>query len=127
MNDEADRLDDPPEQEGPNGSQQKSELPPGTRVIHNPSAEEQDEVLGHPEDSELLERHGKRFHLIGRSRRMAIEVIRYVERQKGLLKKSELVEDRTIYMLPEGVDLMEARRIGYRLLERQVKGAPDET
>lgn len=108
-------------------SQQKTELPPGTTVIHNPSAKEQDEVVGHPDDSELLERHGKRFHLIGGSQRMAIEVIHFVERHKGLLKKSELVEDRTIYVLPEGVDLMEARRIGYRLLDSPAKGAPDES
>lgn len=125
MNESVDRLDDPPEQNEP--SQQETELPPGTTVIHNPSAKEQEEVVGHPDDSELLERHGKRFHLIGGSQRMAIEVIHFVERHKGLLKKSELVEDRTIYVLPEGVDLMEARRIGYRLLDSPAKGAPDES
>lgn len=115
MNEGVDRPDDPPE------------LPAGTTVIHNPSAQEQDEAVGHPDDSELLERHGKRFHLIGGSQRMAIEVAHFVERREGLLKKSELVEDRTIYVLPKGVDLLEARRIGYRLIESPAKGAFDGT
>lgn len=48
---------------------------------------------------------------------MAIEVTHFLERRKGVFKKKELVEDKTIYLLPEGTNLMEARRIGYRLLE----------
>lgn len=104
--------------------EQRLELPEGTEVIRNPTGREEDEAVGFPDDSELLERHGKHFHLIGGSRRMAIEVIHFVERRKGVFEKKELLEDKTVYLLPEGTDLMEARRIGYRLLEEQRAG-PD--
>jgi hypothetical protein len=93
------------------------DLPQGTEIIHNPSVRARDEAVGFPDGSELLERHGKHFHLIGGSRRMAIEVTHFFERSKGVFKKKELVKDTTVYLLPEGTDLMEARRIGYRLLE----------
>ncbi|MEA2451984.1 MAG: hypothetical protein QOG04_694 [Actinomycetota bacterium] len=92
-------------------------LPPGTEILRNPSQTREDQDVGFPEESELIERHGKYFHLIGGSQRMAIEVIHFLERRKGLFKKRELVEQKTVYLLPEGIDLMEARKIGYRLLE----------
>jgi hypothetical protein len=96
---------------------QPTDLPPGTEILRNPTQTEEDQNVGFPVDSELIERHGKHFHLIGGSHRMAIEVIHFVERTRGLLKKRELVEDKTVYLLPEEIDLMEARNIGYRLLE----------
>lgn len=92
-------------------------LPPGTEILRNPVRGEEDESVGFPDESELIERHGKHFHLIGGSHRMAVEVIHFVERRKGFFKQRELVEDKTVYLLPEGTDLMEARKIGYRLLE----------
>lgn len=92
-------------------------LPAGTEIIRNPSSKEEDAAVGFPDDSELLERHGKHFHLLGGSRRMAIEVIHFVEHHKGLLKSDELVKDKTVYLLPEGTSLLDARRVGYRLLE----------
>lgn len=92
-------------------------LPPGTEILRNPGDSEEDEEVGFPDDSELVERHGRHFHLIGGSQRMAIELIHFVERRKGLFKKRELVEDKTVYLLPEGTGLMAARKIGYRLLE----------
>lgn len=92
-------------------------LPAGTEIIRNPSSREEYEAMGLPDDSELLERHGKHFHLIGGSHRMAIEVIHFVEHHRGLLKNDELVEDKTIYLLPEGTSLLDARRMGYGLLE----------
>lgn len=92
-------------------------LPPGTEILRNPGDPEEDEEVGFPDDSEFIERHGRHFHLIGGSQRMAIEVIHFVERKKGLFKQRELVEDKTVYLLPEGIDLLEARKIGYRLLD----------
>jgi hypothetical protein len=92
-------------------------LPVGTEILRNPTQAQEDKDVGFPDDTELIERHGKHFHLIGGSHRMAIEVIHFVERREGSLKKLEQVEDKTVYLLPEGIDLMEARRIGYRLLD----------
>jgi hypothetical protein len=92
-------------------------LPVGTEILRNPTQAQQDKDVGFPDDTELIGRHGKHFHLIGGSHRMAIEVIHFVERREGPLKKLEQVEDKTVYLLPEGIDLMEARRIGYRLLD----------
>ena len=106
-----------PEGMGDEQEDRLTDLPAGTEILHNPSQTDEDQDVGFPDDSELIERHGKHFHLIGGSDRMAIEVIHFVERKKGLLKKRELVEDKTVYVLPEGTDLMEARMIGYRLLE----------
>jgi hypothetical protein len=104
-------------------------LPPGTEILRKPSQSDEDQAVGFPEDSELIERHGKHFHLIGGSHRMAIEVIHFVERRRASFKKSELVEDKTVFLLPEGTELIEARRIGYRLLEEGRLGRslwPDE-
>jgi hypothetical protein len=103
------------------------ELPQGTEVIHNPSVKERDEAIGFPDDSELFERHGRHFQLVGGSRRMAIEVTHFFERRKGAFKKEELVKDTTVYLLPEGTDLTEARRIGYRLLEDMRPNLDDES
>ena len=103
-------------------------LPPGTEILRNPSSDTMDEEVGFPDESEFIERHGRHFHLLGGSERMAIEVIHFVERRKGFFKQLELVEDKTVYVLPEGTDLMEARRIGYRLLEEgrfQPEALPD--
>lgn len=94
-------------------------LPPGTEILRNPRQTDEDQDVGFPDNSELIERHGKHFHLIGGSHRMALEVIHFVERRKGLLRKRELVEDKTVYLLPEGTDLMAARQIGYRLLDEE--------
>ena len=94
-------------------------LPEGTEVIRNPSGDQEYDSVGFPDESAVVERHGKHFHLIGGSRRMAIEVVHYVERRQGFLKPPELEEDTTIYLLPVGTDLLEARRIGYRLLDEQ--------
>lgn len=103
-------------------------LPPGTEILRNPSPDTMDEEVGFPDESELIERHSRHFHLLGGSERMAIEVIHFVERRKGFFKRLELVEDKTACVLPEGTDLMEARRIGYRLLEKgrfQPEALPD--
>lgn len=88
----------------------------GTEIIHNPAPGELEAEVGFPEESELLERHGGRFHLIDGHDRIAIELGHFVERREH--GRPELVEDRTVYVLPEGTSLFEARRIGYHLLER---------
>jgi hypothetical protein len=90
-------------------------LPTGTRVIHNPTPRELDRELGFPEESEVIERHGKRFHLIQGRDRTAIEIARFVETHGH--GRPKLVEDRTVYVLQAGIDLDEARRIGCALLE----------
>jgi hypothetical protein len=93
-----------------------SGMPTGTGIIHNPVPGELETAVGFPEGSELLERNGGRFHLIDGHRRIAIELGRLVEcREHG---RPELVEDRTVYVLPEGTSLLEARRIGYHLLDQ---------
>jgi hypothetical protein len=90
--------------------------PTGTEIIHNPAPGELEAEVGFPEESELLERNGGRIHLRDGHDRIAIELGRLVERcEHG---RPELVEDRTVYVLPEGTSLFEARRIGYHLLER---------
>lgn len=93
-----------------------SALPPGTEIIHNPTSEDLNDEVGFSEESELLERHGKHFHLIEGDKRIAIEVTLFVERREQ--GRPVLVEDRTAYVLPEGTSLMEARRLGYELLDR---------
>jgi hypothetical protein len=40
------------------------ELPEGTAILRNPVEEDLGDAVGFPEDSELLERHGRHFHLI---------------------------------------------------------------
>ena len=63
----------------------------------------------------MIERHGKRFHLIQGRDRTAIEIARFVEtRAHG---RPRLVENRTFYVLRAGIDLDEARRIGCTLLD----------
>jgi hypothetical protein len=94
-------------------------LPEGTEVIHNPSGEEEYDAVGFPDRSELDERHGKHFHLIGGSKRIAIEVVHFVERRRGFFRPPELEEDKTVYLLPVGTSYLEARRIGYRLLDQE--------
>ena len=84
-------------------------------MIHNPTSRELDRELGFPEESEVIERHGKRFHLIQGRDGTAIEIARFVETHGH--SRPELVEDRAIYVLREGIDPDEARRIGYVLLE----------
>jgi hypothetical protein len=90
-------------------------LPTGTRVIHNPTSRELDHELGFPEESEVIERHGKRFHLIQGRDHTGIEIARFVETHGH--GRPKLVEDRTFYVLQVGIDLDEARQIGYALLE----------
>lgn len=51
-------------------------------MIRNPSWKKEDDAVGFPDDSELLERHGKHFHFIGGSRQMARELIHFVEHRK---------------------------------------------
>jgi hypothetical protein len=94
------------------------DVPPGTAVIRNPSKEEFDKTVGFPEDSELLERHGRYFHLIEGRNRTVLEVTHFVERRHGLLRRRQLEKERVVYLLPEGTTLLEARQVGYRLLEK---------
>ena len=103
------------------GQHPSLELPEGTAILRNPVEEELRDAVGFPEDSELLERHGRHFHLIEGANRTILEVTHFVERRQGFLDDPHLEEDKTVYLLPEGTSLLEARRIGYRLLER----APD--
>jgi hypothetical protein len=92
-----------------------SGVPEGTEIIHNPSSKEREETIGFPEESEFIERHGRRFHLIEGRNRIVIEMAHYVEvRRHG---HEELVDERTLYVLPLGTELLEARRIGYKLLQ----------
>jgi hypothetical protein len=106
----------PEDREGPRRRSQ--DLPPGTSVVRNPSKEEFEETVGFPEDSELLERHGRYFHLIEGRNRTVLEVTHFVERTHGLLRKRQLEKERVVYLLPEGTTLLEARQAGYRLLEK---------
>lgn len=97
------------------GEHAASGVPTGTEIIHNPGPGVLDAEVGFPEESELLERHGRRFHLVQGLDRIAIEVVHFVERyEQG---RPDLVEDRTVYVLPQGTSVLEARRIGYDLLE----------
>lgn len=98
------------------GEHAVSGRPTGTEIIHNPAPGELEAEVGFPEESELVERHGGRFHLIDGRDRIAIELGHFVERRGH--GRPELVEDRTVYVLPEGTSLFEARRIGYHLLEK---------
>lgn len=99
-----------------------SGVPEGTEIIHNPTRQEREQTIGFPDESEFLERHGRHFHLIEGSNRIVIEMAHYVVvRRHG---HEELVDERTLYVLPPGTDLLEARRIGYKLLERP---RPSET
>lgn len=98
------------------GEHWTSGVPEGTEIIHNPSHEELDSEVGFPEGSEPRERHGRHFHLIEGDRRIGIEVLHFVERREH--GHPDLVEDRTLYVLPEETTLREARRIGYDLLEK---------
>ena len=92
-----------------------SGVPTGTEIIHNPGPGELETEVGFPEESDLLERHGRRFHLIEGRDRIAIEWAHFVEpRGHG---RPQLVHDRTVYVLPQGTSLWEARRIGYHLLD----------
>lgn len=99
------------------GEHDISGFPEGTHIIHNPTQADIDSHVGAAEGSDLLGRHGRRFHLIEGSKRTAIEVIHFVEGRGGFFRKKELVLDRSVYVLPEGTSLDEARRIGYRLVE----------
>jgi hypothetical protein len=101
-----------------------SGFPEGTRIIHNPTQTDFDSHVGAAEGSDLLGRHGRRFQLIEGSKRTAIEVIHFVERGKGFFRKKELVLDRSVYVLPEGTSLDEARRIGYRLVHEVHRSLP---
>ncbi|MFN2526973.1 MAG: hypothetical protein ABR505_12045 [Actinomycetota bacterium] len=96
-------------------------LPDGTAILRNPSEDELRDAAGFPEDSELLERHGRRFHLIEGRDRTILEMVHFVERRHGVLRKPQIEEDTTIYLLPKGTSLLEARRIGYDLLERSIE------
>jgi hypothetical protein len=92
-----------------------SGLPPGTEIIHYPTREQRDDRVGFPQDSELLERNGKHLHLIEGDKRIALEVMQFVnQRVHG---HPEFVEHRTLYVFPESTSLIEAHRIGYELLE----------
>jgi hypothetical protein len=104
----------------PTGHEHHLELPEGTAVIRNPDEHELQDSIGSPDDSELLESHGRHFHLIEGSNRTVIEVTHFVERRHGLLRKPQLEEEKTVYLLPSGTSLLEARRIGYRLLEHPI-------
>ncbi len=106
--------------EKPSGGEDHLELPSGTAVIHNPDERELQDAIGSPGDSELLERHGRRFHVIEGANRTIIELRHFVERRHGILGKKHLEEETTVYLLPEGTSLSEARRIGYRLLEQPI-------
>lgn len=97
------------------GGHAVSGLPTGTQIIHNPTKREREEKIGFAEESEFLERHGRHFHLIEGNNRIVIEMAHYV--QIGRHGKGELVDERTLYVLPPETDLLEARRIGYKLLE----------
>jgi hypothetical protein len=97
-------------------------MPTGTEIIHNPAPGELEVEVGFSKESELLERHGGRIHLIDGHDRIAIELGCLVEhREHG---RPELVEDHTVYVLPEGTSLFEARRIGYHLLENDLPRTP---
>jgi hypothetical protein len=63
-----------------------SGFPEGTRIIHNPTQADIDSHVGAAEGSDLLGRHGRRFHLIEGSKGTAIEVIHFVER-RGVLSQ----------------------------------------
>ena len=100
------------------GTDATSGLPDGTHIIHDPSEAARETEVGATEDSALLGHHGSRFHLISGSRRNAIEITHFVRVRKGFFGRSEVVLDRTLYVLPEGTTPFEARRIGYDLLRR---------
>jgi hypothetical protein len=104
----------------PTDPQHHVELPEGTAVLHNPDERELHNSIGSPDESELLERHGRHFHLIEGSNRTIIEVTHFVERRHGLLRKPQLEKETTVYLLPAGTPLLEARRIGYRLLQHPI-------
>jgi hypothetical protein len=101
--------------ERPSGEHAVSGLPKGTEVIHNPASGELETEVGFPEESDLLERHGRRFHLIEGRDRIAIECAHFVDRR--VHGRPQLVQDQTVYVLPQGTSLMEARRIGYHPLD----------
>lgn len=98
------------------GEHSVSGVPTGTEIIHNPASGELDTEVGFPQESELIERHGKRFHLVQGRNRIAIEVMHFVPRHEH--GRPDLVRDRTVYVLPAETSLNEARRIGYDLLEK---------
>jgi hypothetical protein len=100
------------------GTHATSGLPDGTQIIHNPSEADRDKRVGAAEGSELLGHHGRRFHLIEGSHRKAIEVTHFVLVRRRLFRRSELVLDRTLYVLPEETSTFEARRIGQDLVRR---------
>lgn len=109
------------------GKREISGLPEGTSIIHNPTQVDMDSHVGAAEGSDLLGRHGRRFHLINGSKRSAIEVTHFVEKRVGFLRKRELVLDRRVYVLPEGTSVHEARRIGDRLVEEGSHSDPTVT
>jgi hypothetical protein len=93
------------------------ELPEGTAILRNPVEEDLGDAVGFPEDSELLERHGRHFHLIEGANRTILEVTHFVEQRHGF-HNPHLEQEKIVYLLPEGTSWLEARRIGYRLLAR---------
>jgi hypothetical protein len=100
----------------PAGEDSLSGLPPVTELIHNPTRDQRDDRVGFPEDSELLERHGKHLHLVEGDKHIALEVMHFVK--QPVHDHPEFVEDRTLYVFPDSTSLVEARRIGYELLEK---------
>jgi hypothetical protein len=99
-----------------------SGIPEGTEIIHNPTPKEREATIGLPEESEFIERHGRHFQLLEGSNRTVIEMAHFVEvRSHG---RSELIDERTLYVLPPETSLLEARRIGYRLLELSQRSSP---
>jgi hypothetical protein len=85
------------------GEHSVSGLPTGTEIIHNPTRRERETTIGLPHESEILERHGRHFHLIEGSNRIVIEMAHYVEvRRDG---QTELVDERTLYVLSPKTDL----------------------
>jgi hypothetical protein len=100
------------------GTHATSGFPYGTQIIHNASEADRDKRVGAAEGSELLGHHGRRFHLIEGSHRKAIEVVHFIRVRRGFFRKTELVLDRILYVLPEGTSTFEARRIGHDLVRR---------
>jgi hypothetical protein len=100
------------------GTHATSGFPDDTQIIHNASEADRDKRVGAAEGSELLGHHGRRFHLIEGSHRKAIEVVHFIRVRRGFFRKTELVLDRILYVLPEGTSTFEARRIGHDLVRR---------
>lgn len=100
------------------GERATSGVPEGTQIVHNATQADMDSRVGATEGSELLGHHGRRFHLIEGANRPAIEITHFVRVRRGFLRRTELVLDRTLYVLPEGTTSSEARRIGYDLVQR---------